>query len=98
MNSGCAVVANRAIGSVPYLLKHEENGLIYETEEELYLTTKRLLDDDALRHRLGREAYVTMSETWSPENAAARLLQLIDEINANQACSLFAEGPCSAEE
>ena len=30
MNSACAVVANSAIGSVPFLIKNKENGLIYE--------------------------------------------------------------------
>ena len=38
MNSGCAVVASHAIGSVPFLLKNGENGLIYKDgdEEDLY--------------------------------------------------------------
>ena len=30
MNSGCAVVANRIIGSVPFLMEHGVNGLIYD--------------------------------------------------------------------
>lgn len=29
MNSGCAVVASHAIGSVPFLMKNKANGLIY---------------------------------------------------------------------
>jgi len=32
MNSGCAVVASHAIGSVPFLMKDGENGLIYKME------------------------------------------------------------------
>ena len=30
MNSGCAIVASHAIGSVPFLLEHNVNGLIYK--------------------------------------------------------------------
>ncbi len=32
MNSGCAVIANKLIGSVPYLIEHEKNGFIYDSE------------------------------------------------------------------
>ena len=38
MNSGCAVIASHEIGSVPFLIDDNKNGLIYEngSEEELY--------------------------------------------------------------
>ena len=36
MNSGCAVVASHAIGSVPYLIKNGNNGYIYENEGQLH--------------------------------------------------------------
>ena len=42
MNSGCAVVASHAIGSVPYLMRHRVNGLIYHSGnvDELYKKVK----------------------------------------------------------
>ena len=46
MNSGCAVVASHAIGSVPFLIKNGENGLIYENGNQLDLEKQvlRLLE------------------------------------------------------
>ncbi len=97
MNSGCAVVANRAIGSVPYLLKHGENGLIYDNEEELYQSVKLLLDRPEQCVSFGKAAYQTMIEAWNADEAAKRLMKLIDEVNAHGECDLFENGPCSRE-
>ncbi len=97
MNSGCAVVANRAIGSVPYLLQDGHNGLSYQTEDELYDAVKRLLDDNTLCRQLGEQAYRTMVDTWNPEIAADRFVKLMNEISTNGVCTLFEDGPCSAE-
>ena len=36
MNSGCAVIANDEIGSVPFLLKNSQNGLTYHTENQSF--------------------------------------------------------------
>ena len=33
MNSGCAVVASHAIGSVPFLLENKKNGIIYNDRD-----------------------------------------------------------------
>lgn len=78
LNSACAVVANSAIGSVPFLLKDEENGCMYPNGnvDELYRKVKQLLDDPAERKRLGKNAYNTMVCEWSPANAAKKFLQL----------------------
>lgn len=98
MNSGCAVIANRAIGSVPYLLRHGENGLIYETEEELYNYTKLLLDDSEKAKELGKEAYQAMIDLWNADVAAERLLMLIGSLTAGDQADLFADGPCSYDD
>ena len=47
MNSACAVVANSAIGSVPFLLTDGENGYMYRDGdfEDFYSKVKKLLDD-----------------------------------------------------
>ncbi len=96
MNSGCAVIANRAIGSAPFLLQDAENGLIYEDgdEEAVYQSTKRLLEDPALAERLGTAAYHTMLNEWSPCIAAARLLELCRALEQARPTP-FAKGPCS---
>ena len=37
MNSGCACIASHALGSVPFLLRDKENGLIYKKELILHV-------------------------------------------------------------
>lgn len=95
MNSGCAVIANREIGSVPYLIKNGENGLIYDSIDELYQFTKKLIGNCALTKKLGKAAYTAIATCWNADIASKRLLQLIAEINKNDECASFDEGPCS---
>ncbi len=100
MNSGCAVVANHAIGSVPYLLKNKENGLIYKNKdkESLYKKVKSLLVNPDYAEELGINAYETIVNLWNAEVAAERFLRFCDEISEKGTCDLFAEGPCSRAE
>lgn len=98
MNSGCAVVAGHAAGSVPYLLRDGENGLLYPTgdTQALYRRIRLLLDDPGLQQRLGSAAYRTVTRLWSPEEAARRLLLLAEHILAGEESPvLFEDGPCS---
>ena len=98
MNSGCAVIANRAIGSVPYLLNHEENGLIYDDGDfdSLYSAVKKLIADSDLCSRYGKKAYETLIEEWNPETAAARLVQLSEHLlKGEKSVDLYKTGPCS---
>lgn len=98
MNSGCAVVANRAIGSVPYLLNNGKNGLIYDTEDQLYESVKSLLDNICWQKELGKAAYQTMIDVWNADVAAERLLMFIRSINTNGKIPFFADGPCSYDD
>lgn len=97
MNSGCAVVASHAIGSVPFLICDDENGLVYKNGDEngLFNRVVKLIDHPKERERMGRMAYQTMAEQWNAETAANRFLQLCQAIQAGKSLDLFAEGPCS---
>jgi glycosyltransferase involved in cell wall biosynthesis len=96
MSSGCAVVASNEIGSVPFLVKHNENGLIFESEniDSLFANVKYLMDNPQERYRMSKSACETMLNVWSPENAAKRLLQLINGLLNGQTVE-FVDGPCS---
>ncbi len=100
MNSGCAVVASHAIGSVPFLINHGENGLIYHDGDQNALNHAviHLLEDADFREHLGRNAYHSIVNLWNAEVAADRLLQFIQEIQEKGSCDLFEEGPCSRSE
>jgi len=97
MNSGCAVIASHAIGSVPFLIKHGENGLVYKSGDidALYDCVKILLMNKPLCEKLGKNAYRTLSETWNAKVAADRIVKLSEELLIYRKCSLFSEGPCS---
>lgn len=98
MNSGCAVVASHAIGSVPFLLKDRENGLVYKSgnEDELCDKVKYLLEHPVEQQRMGRNAYQTIVTEWNAEVAAERLMQLSQHILAGEKYpELFESGPCS---
>ncbi len=97
MNSGCAVVASHAIGSVPYLLKNGENGFVYKNGdfEDLYKKTKCLLTNQLLSKQLGENAYHTIANEWNAEVAAERLLVLSQELIKHGKCDVYKDGPCS---
>lgn len=97
MNSGCAVVASSEIGSVPYLINDNENGLIYQDGnlDDLYAKVKELYNDSNKRKQLGEAAYHTIVDLWNADVAAERLIQLIDDIKKYKMSDRFKTGPCS---
>ena len=101
MNSGCAVVASHAIGSVPFLIRDGENGLIYQNGSQKHLEkqVKLLLADSAYRKKLGENAYRTITELWSADVAAKRFVELSEHmLNGEKNVSIFENGPCSKAE
>lgn len=96
MSNGCAIVASDAIGSVPFLITNNENGLIFRSNDiaSLYEKTVYLLEDSYKRQQMAHQAYKTMRELWSPQKAAENLLKLVNDLN-NERQSSILEGPCS---
>lgn len=100
MNSGCAVVASGAIGSVPFLIKDGKNGLIYRSGdiEDLYEKVKHLIDKKEKAEELGKSAYITLTDLWNAETAAERFIKLVEMIQSGNIYDLFEDGPCSIAE
>lgn len=96
MNSGCACVASHAIGSACFLIKHNQNGLIYRDGdfEDLYKQVESIIDDKDKQKELGLNAYKTIAETWNAKVAAERFLVLAEELEKGNDTP-FTEGPCS---
>lgn len=95
LNSACAVVANKAIGSVPFLLDHEINGLMYdESVYDAYCQVKKLMDNSTMRRELGVKGYYTITETWNAVNATKCLLQLFQYLQNDEDFRIVS-GPCS---
>lgn len=98
MNSGCAVVASHAIGSVPFLIQDGENGLIYENgnQKQFQERVECLLKDSEYRKKMGVKAYESIVDEWSADIAAKRFVALSQALLKNEpADNLFAKGPCS---
>lgn len=96
MNSGCAVVASHAIGAVPFLINHGENGLVYENGNKNDLCEKVLLlaNHVELRRELGKNAYFTIKNKWNARIAAERILVLAENLLQGK-LYIFDDGPCS---
>lgn len=99
MNSACAVVANKEIGSVPYLIEDGVNGLIYDRRKRrsLYNKVSKLLDDSDFKKQIQKNAFSTITNQWNGEVAAARLLEVSENILSG-AMKFSDNGPCSVAE
>lgn len=96
MSAGCACVASNEIGSVPYLVKHAENGIIFKSKslQSLFEQVCKLYDDRQYCENLGRNAYKTITTEWSAQTAAKRFIELSESILKGSE-QLFIDGPCS---
>lgn len=97
MSNGCAVVGSDRIGAVPFLVEDGVNGLIFTSESLESLEDKvcRLLDEPQLRRDMARNAYKTMKDVWSEQNAARQFLALVEGITKNDTDLIPKSGPCS---
>ena len=99
MNSACALVVSHAVGSAAYLIRSGENGYVYSFSNIDELTNKlsELVCDVEKREHFGREAYKTITELWTAEVAAERLVSLCRVIeNGEDYKVLYESGPCRA--
>lgn len=83
MACGCACVASR-VGGNPELVRHGETGLLFGPEDVPDLTAQleRVIVDQPLRARLGRNAVSLINERFSLTAAAARLGGIYDAMMA----------------
>lgn len=100
MNAGCAVVASRAMGSVPFLIKNGENGFCFKNGDvkTLYKNVKKLLEDRALAQRLGKAAHETIATQWNAKVAAQRVIKLASILMSAKNAAPFTEGVCAKAE
>lgn len=97
MGSGCAVVANNAPGSTPYLIENGKNGLIYDSDNSLTDCVNQLVENPSLRNALGKNAKETIETTWNAKYAAKQLIAFIEHYkDVDYVCP--ANGPCSKAE
>lgn len=98
MSQGCVLVGSDAIGSIPFLVKHRQNGLMFRScqVDSLVEEAEWLITHPQEMRRMQRAAVSTMQEIWSPRNAARQFLQLVGDLENGRECSVM-EGPGSKE-
>lgn len=98
MSCGCAVVAANSIGSVPYMIQDQINGLVFKSNSlsTLLKQTIVLIEDEFFRNKISRNAYYTLLKIWNPNIAATRFIKLSNSILDKKVIS-FDDGPCSRE-
>lgn len=91
MDSGCAVVASHACGSVPFLIKNNENGLIYRygDNDQLYEQIKKILIEGH-GEVLGEAARETVSKEWNADVAVKKLISFCEAFFQGD----YAQGVC----
>ena len=96
MSNACAIVASDAIGCVPYLIKDGVNGCIFKSGnlDSLCKKVEWLLNNPEQQRLMANKAYNTLRDTWSPQNAAKNLLQLVADLQSGRDTSIT-DGPCS---
>lgn len=97
MGKACCPVVSHLIGSVPFLIKHKENGMVFESGniDSLTDSVRYLLDNPNEMERMSARAYTDISESWSPQVVACRLYRLFDEFLKGNYSFSFEEGPLS---
>jgi len=80
MAQGLPVVATRA-GGVPEIIRHGEDGLLYETADidALVECTRQLLSSQTIRRMMGRSAAGRVRRLFTIERTAARVEQIYSE-------------------
>lgn len=78
MANGCVPVASNEIGSVPYLIKDRQNGMVFKScnLNSLEHAVCILLDQPELIRKMRRQAIQTMKEIWSPKIAVDNFLTM----------------------
>jgi len=84
MNSACAVVANKYIGAAPFLIKQDENGMMYKTFKEFYAQIEELIKNKEKRIKISKNAYRAIEEQWNSKKATENLVELFECIKKGQ--------------
>lgn len=96
MSQRCIVISSDTIGCTPFLIEEGKNGLLFKCNdiESLLQKVQWVLDHPEKMESIKEEAYKTISEIWSPRNAANNLLKLISDLQDGRGSSII-NGPCS---
>jgi len=81
---GTPVIASK-IGSIPELIEHGVNGLLFEPgdHQDLAINLNKLLEDGDLANRLGESGKKKVNEEFTPEVHYNRLITVFNSLVEN---------------
>lgn len=95
MSNACAIVANKMVGAVSYMIEHNCNGLVTNgTIDEYVSCIEQYILDTRFRERISKSAYSIIHGVWSPENATKNLIELMENLLHGKENTIL-DGPCS---
>lgn len=94
MNAGCAIVANRKMGSVPFLIGNNDTGLMYKNYKELECNVRLLIENPKIRRKYSKNAYEYITKKWTGEIAAENIIETFKSV-INKEEVKIKEGPAS---
>ena len=90
MGNACCVVANKNIGSVPFLIKNGENGFAYSNKKQFLKIVLNCCINDM--KTISKNAYKTVHEVWNAKNAVDNFIRLVENFNQLKTTDII--GPC----
>ena len=94
MNAGCAIVANKNMGSVPFLIGNNDTGFMYKNYADFENKVKQLIENKELRKKFSKNAYNYITSKWTASVAAENIISLSNSILNNEEL-MVKEGPAS---
>ncbi len=94
MNAGCAIVANKRMGSVPFLIGDNDRGFMYDDYNDLENKVKKLINDKELRMKFSKNAYEYITTKWTGEMAAENLIKMFNNVIEGKEVEVL-DGPAS---
>lgn len=95
LSCGCLLIANRAIGSVPYLIEDGESGFVYNSMNDLFCKVEYAICNPLIRVKIAKKGYENIIRNWSPFTAASNLYYLSKSLLESEERNVIKQGPCS---
>ena len=97
MNSACTVVANREIGSVPFVVDDQKNGFIYDGKnaDTFFRAVERVLNEPQSFRNLKENAYHSIIGTWNASVAVSNFMLLTAELLTDTPSCILGNEPCA---
>lgn len=97
MNSACSVIANKQIGSVPFLISDQMNGFVYDDKniDGLFFQVECLLKEPQAFYDVKKNAYFTIHSKWNSSMAATNFIAIASGFLSNAPVLISGNQPCA---